>query len=72
MKILYRPKMLPVECVRCGCIFHPKRKNLTTLEKSLVKDRVVCPNCRTNNPANFERKGERAYSTSYEERSERE
>ena len=56
MKILYRPKMLPVECARCGCIFQPKRNNLTTLEQSSIKDRVICPNCRTNNPANFERK----------------
>ena len=55
MKILYKPKMLPVECARCGCVFAPKRKHLTTAA-GVVKDKVLCPICVTPNPANFERK----------------
>ena len=56
MKILYKPKMLPVECVRCGCIYTPKRKNLTTAAANTIKDLVLCPICNTPNCANFERK----------------
>jgi rubredoxin len=55
MKILYKPKMLSIECTRCGCIYRPKRKNLTTA-MSTIKDSVMCPICNTKNPANFERK----------------
>lgn len=55
MKINYKPKMLPIECVRCGCIYSPKRKNLTTVGEKNIKDLVLCPICNTPNKANFER-----------------
>lgn len=55
MKILYKPKMLSVECTRCGCVFRPKRKHLTTMPASTIKDSVICPICNTPNNANFER-----------------
>lgn len=61
MKILYKPKMLSVECTRCGCVFLPKRKHLTTMSAQTVlpiatiKDCVVCPICNTKNLANFEK-----------------
>ena len=56
MKILYKPKMLGVECTRCGCIFVPKRSNLITGTNLVIRDKVVCPICKTLNSANFERK----------------
>jgi uncharacterized Zn finger protein (UPF0148 family) len=55
MKINYKPKMLPIECTRCGCVYTPKRKNLTTSPLSMIKDNVICPICNTLNSANFER-----------------
>jgi rubredoxin len=55
MKINYKPKMLPIECTRCGCVYTPKRKNLTTVAESTIKDNVHCPICNTPNSANFER-----------------
>lgn len=54
MKILKKPKFLPVTCSRCGCIYQPKKRNLTTFPDSTIKDVVICPICKTINPANFE------------------
>lgn len=55
MKILYKPKLLSVECTRCGCVFVPKRKHLTMMPNTDITDSVICPICRTTNYANFER-----------------
>lgn len=54
MKILRKPKLLPIGCKRCGCLFQPKRRNLTFEEQLNIKDVVICPICNTINRANFE------------------
>ena len=56
MKILYKPKMLPIECKRCGCCFKPKLRHLTVVPATKIKDGVKCPTCNTINHANFERR----------------
>lgn len=53
MKILKKPKLLPVKCKRCGCLFQPKIKHLQISDIN-VKDEVVCPVCKTLNRANFD------------------
>ena len=55
MKILYKPKPLPVECKRCGCLFKPKLRNLMVIPATKIRDGVKCPICNTLNGANFER-----------------
>lgn len=55
MKILYKPKLLPVECKRCGCLFKAKLRNLMVIPATKIKDGVKCPICNTLNSANFER-----------------
>lgn len=57
MKILKKPKLLPVECKRCGCLFQPKIKDLQALT-STAKDEVACPVCKRGNRANFDIKPE--------------
>jgi hypothetical protein len=59
MKILKKPKLVPVRCKRCGCLFQPKMRDLqviTGVQKSKfsVKDEVICPVCKTTNRANFD------------------
>ena len=53
MKILKKPKLLPVKCKRCGCLFQPRIKNLQ-ISAINVKDEVFCPVCKTLNSANFD------------------
>lgn len=53
MKILKKPKMLPVGCKRCGCLFQPKIRDLQALTTD-VKDEVACPVCKKPNRANFD------------------
>lgn len=54
MKILKKPKILPITCKRCGCVYQPKLKNLQICETTKVKDEVNCPICKTTNKANFD------------------
>lgn len=54
MHILKKPKIIPVGCRRCGCLYKPNLKNLQICEETQVKDRVPCPYCKTLNKANFE------------------
>ena len=54
MKILKKPKLLPMGCKRCGCLFQPKKRNLQVCEETKVKDVVLCPYCKTANKARFE------------------
>lgn len=58
MKILEKPKLAPVRCKRCGCLFQPKMRDLQVISgvqnsKFAVKDEVICPICKTTNRANF-------------------
>jgi hypothetical protein len=55
MKILHKPKMLPVECKRCGCCFKAKIRNLVMHPLSKNKDGVKCPVCHTINLASFDK-----------------
>lgn len=54
MKILKKPKLLPLGCKRCGCLYLPKRRNLVICPETKVKDGVPCPYCKTVNKARFE------------------
>ena len=54
MKILKKPKILPMGCKRCGCLYQPKLKHLQICKETQIKDEVNCPICKTTNKANFE------------------
>ena len=54
MKILKKPRLIPIGCKRCGCLYQPKRWNLQICEETKVKDEVLCPYCKTVNKANFD------------------
>ena len=54
MKVLRKPKLIPMNCKRCGCLYHPKLRNLQFDENGEIKDEVPCPYCRTANKARFE------------------
>lgn len=49
MKIIKKPKMPELECPRCGCVFKPKRKNLTSWGGDVPFDGgtvyTFCPGC---------------------------
>lgn len=54
MKILRKPKLLPIGCRRCGCLYQPKFKHLMLSKATKIKDEVPCPSCKTVNKANFD------------------
>ena len=54
MKIIRKPKMSKMECKRCRAIFKPKLRNLKKDKLSKIKDRIICPICKTWNLAVFE------------------
>ena len=54
MKILKKPKLLPIGCKRCGCLYLPRLRNLESELGSITKDLARCPYCKTANKANFE------------------
>lgn len=56
MKILKKPKLLPIACKRCGCLYHPQMRNLRICVETQVKDEAQCPYCKTANKANFDLK----------------
>ena len=54
MKILRKPKLLPIGCKRCGCLFQAKLKNLVACIETKAKDGIPCPFCKTINKARFD------------------
>jgi rubredoxin len=57
MKILRKPKLLPMGCKRCGCVFQAKLWDLKFSAASKTKDEIVCPTCKTINKAIFDLTG---------------
>ena len=57
MKILRKPKLIPISCKRCGCLYQPKLRHLMINKATKIKDEVPCPSCRTVNKANFDLAG---------------
>lgn len=65
MKILKKPKIQPVTCKKCGCVYRPSKSDLRlglgfTAQDS--KEYVDCPICDYRNHVEF-RKGEKDEST---------
>lgn len=53
MKIIQKPKINPVTCSRCHCVFHPKIKDLHATFCLTEKARVMCPICWRMNDVEF-------------------
>lgn len=52
MRILKKPKIKPVTCTRCGCVFKWGLKDLRT-NLRFLKECVECPVCNTLNYVDF-------------------
>lgn len=54
MKILRKPKLSPMTCKRCGCLFQAKLRDLKINLVTKTRDDIICPTCKTVNKAIFD------------------
>ena len=61
MKILRQPKIKPIVCERCSCVYVPSRKDMQMVWGSRNEGKMKCPICGTWEKVEFETCQERNY-----------
>ena len=65
-KIIKLPKIKPITCVCCGCVYEFESGDKLVVEtawrgyeKIVIRRKLCCPNCNNDNCIDFESEGEK-------------